>query len=154
MLVIWHAILSVAWHLFVLQVVLCQHDNEISKRLMRILKELRARDPSSYQSCRLVRQGEQPRELSLFLTNLVEDQTAGSSGYVDWILQVFRQSQGSWRWYNDSNRPFFSLPCWPQHHPIHVCRCRAHWVLKHFSVICECISNLESRQLKIESDSV
>lgn len=77
------------------RVVLCQHDNEISKRLMRILKELRARDPSSYQSCRLVRQGEQPRELSLFLTNLVEDQTAGSSGYVDWILQVFRQSQGS-----------------------------------------------------------
>ncbi|THU63035.1 hypothetical protein C4D60_Mb01t11480 [Musa balbisiana] len=77
------------------RVVLCQHDNEISKRLMRVLKELRARDPSSYQSCRLVRQGEQPRELSLFLTNLVEDQTAGSSGYVDWILQVFRQSQGS-----------------------------------------------------------
>ncbi|WOL13216.1 protein transport protein Sec24-like [Canna indica] len=77
------------------RVVLSEHDNDISKRLTRILKELREKDPSAYQSCRLVRQGEQPRELSMFLANLVEDQTAGFSGYVDWIVQIYRQSQSS-----------------------------------------------------------
>ncbi|WOL18289.1 protein transport protein Sec24-like [Canna indica] len=77
------------------RIVMTQHDNDISKRLMKILQELRERDPSSYQSCRMVRQGEQPREGFLFLANLVEDQNAGYSGYVDWVVQIFRQSQGS-----------------------------------------------------------
>lgn len=57
---------------------------------MAILKDLREKDPSCYQPCRLVRQGEQPRETLLFLANLFEDQYARSSGYVDWIVQVFR----------------------------------------------------------------
>lgn len=75
------------------QVVVFEHDNPISKKLMTILNRLREKNSSSYPSCRLVRQGEQPRELSLFLANLIEDPTAGSSSYVDWILQVHRQSQ-------------------------------------------------------------
>ncbi|CAL9200655.1 unnamed protein product [Musa hybrid cultivar] len=75
------------------RVVVSEHDNDISKKLLRILRTLREKDPSSYQSCYLVKQGEQPREGFMFLANLLEDQTAGSSGYVDWILQIFRQSQ-------------------------------------------------------------
>ncbi|THU44354.1 hypothetical protein C4D60_Mb02t06530 [Musa balbisiana] len=75
------------------RVVVSEHDNDISKKLLRILRTLREKDPSSYQSCHLVKQGEQPREGFMFLANLLEDQTAGSSGYVDWILQIFRQSQ-------------------------------------------------------------
>ncbi|XP_074557837.1 protein transport protein SEC24 A-like [Curcuma longa] len=75
------------------KVVVFEHDNPISKKLMMILNQLREKNFSSYPSCRLVRQGEQPRELSLFLANLVEDPTAGSTSYVDWILQVHRQSQ-------------------------------------------------------------
>jgi len=43
--------------------------------------------------CFLVRQGEQPREGFLLLRNLIEDQMGGSSGYVDWILQLHRQVQ-------------------------------------------------------------
>lgn len=83
--------------LLLLQVVVSEHDNDMSKKLLRILRTLREKDPSSYQSCHLVKQGEQPREGFMFLANLLEDQTAGSSGYVDWILQIFRQSQISWR---------------------------------------------------------
>ncbi|XP_042431796.1 protein transport protein Sec24-like At3g07100 [Zingiber officinale] len=75
------------------KVVVSEHENPISKKLMRILNQLREKNRSSYPSCRLVRQGEQPRELSLFLTNLIEDPTAGSSSYVDWILQLHRQAQ-------------------------------------------------------------
>ncbi|KAG1368068.1 protein transport protein Sec24-like [Cocos nucifera] len=74
---------------------LLEHDNEYSRKLMRILKRLREKDPSCFQLCRVVRQGEQPREGSLLLSNLIEDQTAGTSSYVDWILQVYRQSQSS-----------------------------------------------------------
>ncbi|RRT82994.1 hypothetical protein B296_00010393 [Ensete ventricosum] len=81
--------------LLVLQVVVSEHDNEISKKLLRILRALREKDPLSYQSCHLVRQGEQPREGLMFLANLLENQTAGCGGYVDWILQIFRQSQSS-----------------------------------------------------------
>ncbi|CAL9079240.1 unnamed protein product [Musa textilis] len=77
------------------RVVVSEHDNDISKKLLRILRALREKDPSSYQSCHLVKQGEQPREGFMFLPNLLEDQTAGSSGYVDWFLQIFRQSQSS-----------------------------------------------------------
>ncbi|KAM2468555.1 hypothetical protein FF1_010219 [Malus domestica] len=75
------------------KVALREHDNEMSKKLMRILKKLRESDPSYYQLCHLVRQGEQPREGHLILANLVEEQMGGSNGYVDWIIQVHRQVQ-------------------------------------------------------------
>ncbi|OVA02409.1 zinc finger protein [Macleaya cordata] len=73
----------------------CEHDNDASRKLMRILNRLRERDPSCYQHCHLVKQGEHPREGLLLLVNLVEDQIAGSTGYVDWILQIHRQVQQS-----------------------------------------------------------
>ena len=60
---------------------------------MRILKKSRESDPSYYHLCHLVRQGEQPREGFLLLSNLVEDQMGGANGYVDWILQIHRQVQ-------------------------------------------------------------
>ncbi|KAH7679271.1 protein transport protein SEC24 protein [Dioscorea alata] len=74
---------------------LFERDNEISRKFTKILMKLRAEDLSSYQLCHMVRQGEQPRESSLFLSNLVEDQTASTSGYRDWILRLFRQTQQS-----------------------------------------------------------
>ena len=43
--------------------------------------------------CYLLRQGEQPREAILLLTNLLEDQTGGTNGYIDWMMQINRQSQ-------------------------------------------------------------
>ncbi|XP_062225139.1 protein transport protein SEC24 A-like [Phragmites australis] len=67
--------------------------NEYSRNFMKILRILREKDPSYYQLCRVVRQGEQPREGFLLLSNLVEDQMAGTSSYVDWILQIHRQTQ-------------------------------------------------------------
>ncbi|KAL6653105.1 hypothetical protein ACP70R_012030 [Stipagrostis hirtigluma subsp. patula] len=70
-----------------------ESDNEPSRKFMKILKNLREKDPSYYQLCRVVRQGEQPREGFLLLSNLVEDQMAGTSSYVDWILQIHRQTQ-------------------------------------------------------------
>ncbi|KAA3472563.1 protein transport protein Sec24-like [Gossypium australe] len=79
--------------MFPTQVILSEHDNEMSRRLMRILKKLRESDPSYYQLPYLVRQGEQPKEGLLLLVNL-EDQMGGTSGYVDWIiLQIHRQVQ-------------------------------------------------------------
>ncbi|KAJ4725231.1 Protein transport protein Sec24-like [Melia azedarach] len=75
------------------KVTLREHDNEMSRKLFGILKKLRESDPSYYQLCHLVRQGEQPREGFLLLANLVEDQIGGSNGYVDWILQIHRQVQ-------------------------------------------------------------
>ncbi|KAF8396200.1 hypothetical protein HHK36_017813 [Tetracentron sinense] len=66
------------------KVSLCERDNDVSRKLMGILKRFRESDPSFYQICSLVRQGEQPREGFLLLTNLVEQQTGGASGYVDW----------------------------------------------------------------------
>ncbi|MBA0742576.1 hypothetical protein Gogos_015618, partial [Gossypium gossypioides] len=75
------------------KVILSEHDNEMSRRLMRILKKLRESDPSYYQLPYLVRQGEQPKEGLLLLVNLLEDQIGGTSGYVDWIMQIHRQVQ-------------------------------------------------------------
>ncbi|KAJ0980447.1 hypothetical protein J5N97_008702 [Dioscorea zingiberensis] len=72
---------------------LFERDNEISRKLMKILAKARVQDPSTYQLCHLVRQGEQPRESALFLSNMIEDQTASTSGYRDWILQIYRQTQ-------------------------------------------------------------
>ncbi|KAK3143156.1 hypothetical protein QOZ80_4BG0359160 [Eleusine coracana subsp. coracana] len=68
-------------------------DNEYSRKFMKTLRALREKDPSYHQLCRVVRQGEQPREGFLLLSNLVEDQMAGTSSYVDWILQIHRQTQ-------------------------------------------------------------
>ncbi|MBA0619120.1 hypothetical protein Godav_028355, partial [Gossypium davidsonii] len=75
------------------QVILSEHDNEMSRKLMRILKKLRESDPSYYQLPYLVRQDEQPKEGLLLLVNLLEDQMGGTSGYVDWIMQIHRQVQ-------------------------------------------------------------
>ena len=77
----------------VLQIVLRECDNELSRNFMKILRSLREKDPSYHQLCRVVRQGEQPREGYLLLSNLVEDQMAGTSSYVDWIQQIHRQTQ-------------------------------------------------------------
>lgn len=60
---------------------------------MGLLKKLRESDPAYYQFCHLVRQGEQPKEGFYVLSNLIEDQTAGTNGYVDWIAQIHRQVQ-------------------------------------------------------------
>uniref|UniRef100_A0A2N9EJV9 Uncharacterized protein n=1 Tax=Fagus sylvatica TaxID=28930 RepID=A0A2N9EJV9_FAGSY len=75
------------------KVTLSEHNNEMSRKLMRILEKFRESDPSYYHLCHLVRQGEQPREGFLILSNLVEDQMGGTNGYVDWILQTHRQVQ-------------------------------------------------------------
>lgn len=77
----------------ILQVQLRECDNEYSRNFMKILGTLRERDPSYHQLCRVVRQGEQPREGFLLLSNLVEDQMSGTSSYMDWILQIHRQTQ-------------------------------------------------------------
>lgn len=81
--------------LFILenQVTLSEHENEISRKLIGLLKKFRESDPSYYQLCHLVRQGEQPREGFFLLANLVEDQIGGTNGYADWILQIHRQVQ-------------------------------------------------------------
>ncbi|XP_030547212.2 protein transport protein Sec24-like At3g07100 isoform X1 [Rhodamnia argentea] len=75
------------------QVNFTELNHEMSKRLFALLKKLRETDPSYYQLCHLVRQGEQPREGFLLLANLVEDQMGGTNGYVDWVLQIHRQVQ-------------------------------------------------------------
>ncbi|ESW35293.1 hypothetical protein PHAVU_001G223000 [Phaseolus vulgaris] len=74
---------------------LSEHDNEMSRRLMKLLEKLRNADRAYYQLCHLVRQGEQPKEGFLFLANLVEDQMGGNSGYAEWMLQISRQVQQS-----------------------------------------------------------
>ncbi|CAA0832143.1 Protein transport protein Sec24-like [Striga hermonthica] len=68
-------------------------DNEMSRKLMKILDEIREGDKSYYQLVHLVRQGEQPRESFFLLTNLVEDQVGGANGYGDWMLLLHRQVQ-------------------------------------------------------------
>ncbi|GAB2300923.1 Protein transport protein Sec24A [Dionaea muscipula] len=68
-------------------------DNELSKRLSSLLRKIRDSDPSYYQLCHFVRQGEQPREGFYLLTKLLEDQTAGTGGYAEWIMQIHRQIQ-------------------------------------------------------------
>ncbi|KAG5514504.1 hypothetical protein RHGRI_035799 [Rhododendron griersonianum] len=75
------------------KVILCERDSEMSRKLMAILEKIREADPSYYQLCHLVRQGEQPREGFFLLANLVEDQAGGMNGYLDWILQIHRQVQ-------------------------------------------------------------
>ncbi|VAH24356.1 unnamed protein product [Triticum turgidum subsp. durum] len=70
-------------------------DNNHSRNFMAVQRALRERDSSCYQLPRVVRQGEQPREGFLLLSNLVEDQMAGTSSYMDWILQIHRQTQSS-----------------------------------------------------------
>eukprot|EP01018_Ginkgo_biloba_P039480 Gb_26869 [translate_table: standard] len=70
-----------------------EQNNELSRKFLDTLKVLRNTDPAFYQHCYLVKQGEQPREGSLLLFNLVEDQIAGTSGYVDWMVQIHRQVQ-------------------------------------------------------------
>ncbi|XP_071689468.1 protein transport protein SEC24 A-like [Rutidosis leptorrhynchoides] len=75
------------------KVCLTERDNEISRKLMGILRKLREGDASYYQLCHLVRQGEQPREGFFLLLNLVEDQVGGMNGYADWLLQIHRQVQ-------------------------------------------------------------
>ncbi|XP_039029308.1 protein transport protein Sec24-like At3g07100 [Hibiscus syriacus] len=75
------------------KVTFSEHDNEMSIRLMRILKKLGEGDPSYYRLPYLVRQGEQPNEGLLLPVNLLEDQMGGASGYVDWIMQIHRQVQ-------------------------------------------------------------
>ncbi|ERN19877.1 protein transport protein Sec24-like At3g07100 [Amborella trichopoda] len=68
-----------------------EQNNEVSRKLMRVLERMRKGDPSFYQHGLLVRQGEQPREGSLLLLNLIEDQIGGTSGYLDWMVQMHRQ---------------------------------------------------------------
>lgn len=76
-----------------IQVILSQRDNDMSRKLMKMLNQFRESDPSYFQQCHLVRQGEQPREGFLLLTSLVEDQISGANGYADWMLLLFRQVQ-------------------------------------------------------------
>lgn len=64
----------------------------MSRKLCALLKKLRESNPSYYQLCYLVRQGEQPRE-GILLVNLVDDQLGGANGYVDWTMQIHRQVQ-------------------------------------------------------------
>ncbi|KAI3742630.1 hypothetical protein L1987_60319 [Smallanthus sonchifolius] len=73
------------------RVCLTERNNEMSRKLMGILKKLREADASYYLLCHLVRQGEQPREGFFLLLNLVEDQVGGMNGYADWMLQIHRQ---------------------------------------------------------------
>lgn len=75
------------------QVSIYEHENDESRKLMWILQKFREADPSYYQPCHLVRQGEQPREGFFILVNLVEDHVGGMNGYLDWILQIHRQTQ-------------------------------------------------------------
>lgn len=77
------------------KVYLTERDNEMSRRLMKIIQKYRENDPSYYQLCHLLRQGEQPREGFFLLANLVEDHVGGTNGYVDWLLQLHRQVQQS-----------------------------------------------------------
>lgn len=63
----------------------------MSRKLSSLLNRIREIDPSSYQLCHLVRQGEQPRE-SILLNNLTDD-PAGGTGYVEYIQQIHRQIQ-------------------------------------------------------------
>ncbi|KAK6229831.1 hypothetical protein SCA6_018782 [Theobroma cacao] len=78
---------------YLLEVTLSEHDNEMSRRLMGVLKKLRESNRSYYQLSYLVTQGEIPREGLLLLVNLLENQMGGTSGYVDWISQIHRQVQ-------------------------------------------------------------
>ncbi|XP_042013818.1 protein transport protein Sec24-like At3g07100 isoform X2 [Salvia splendens] len=75
------------------KVSLSQRDNYLSRKIMEILNQYRKSDPSYFQLCHLVRQGDQPREGFFLLTSLVEDQTGGANGYADWMSLLYRQVQ-------------------------------------------------------------
>ncbi|KAL6564406.1 Protein transport protein Sec24A [Orobanche minor] len=76
------------------KVSLSRRENEMSRRLMKILDKIREGDGSYYQLCHLVMQGEQPREGFFLLTNLLEDQVGGAANsYGDWMLLLHRQLQ-------------------------------------------------------------
>jgi protein transport protein SEC24 len=75
------------------KIAIVQQENMASKRLISALDALQKTCPAVYQECTGVRQGEQPREGMLVLSNLVEDQMAGSSGYADFVVQIYRQVQ-------------------------------------------------------------
>ncbi|KAK4745782.1 hypothetical protein SAY87_012094 [Trapa incisa] len=75
-----------------LRVTFSERETEMSRKLCALLKKLRESDPSYYQLCYLVRQGEQPRE-GIILVNMVDDQLGGTNGYVDWTMQIHRQVQ-------------------------------------------------------------
>ncbi|EYU29644.1 hypothetical protein MIMGU_mgv11b021276mg [Erythranthe guttata] len=75
------------------KVSLSLRDNEMSRKLMKIINKFRESDSSYFQLCHLVRQGEQPRESFFLLTNLVDDKNSGAYSYADWISQLYRQVQ-------------------------------------------------------------
>lgn len=75
------------------KVSLVERDNEVSRKLMKLLNECRESEPAYYQLCHLVKQGEQPREGLFLQSNLVEDKIGSATGYADWMLQLFRQVQ-------------------------------------------------------------
>ncbi|MCO5549252.1 hypothetical protein L7F22_002719 [Adiantum nelumboides] len=68
-----------------------ERDNDLSRRFMSLLNSFRISNPALYQQCHFVRQGDQPREGFMVLFNLVEDRPAGTIGYADWMIQIFRQ---------------------------------------------------------------
>ncbi|OWM81350.1 hypothetical protein CDL15_Pgr007388 [Punica granatum] len=74
------------------RVAFSERDSEMSRKLCALLQKIRESDPSYYHLCHLVRQGEQPRE-AILIMSLVDDQIGGTSGYVDWIMQIHRQVQ-------------------------------------------------------------
>lgn len=73
------------------KVAVVEQGNDLSKKFMSLLKSLRLSNPALHQQCHFVQQGDQPREGFLVLFNLVEDRPAGSIGYADWMVQIFRQ---------------------------------------------------------------
>jgi protein transport protein SEC24 len=71
-----------------------ENGSEVSKKIMKVIKTLREKNLSGYPLVHIIRQGEQPREGFMLLSNLVEDQASGAASYVDWVLQVHRQTHG------------------------------------------------------------
>ncbi|KAG5074577.1 hypothetical protein JHK84_055808 [Glycine max] len=78
---------------FMIMVTLKDNDNEMSRRLKKVLEKFRSTDCAYYQLCHLVRQGEHPKEGFFLLSNLFEDQMGANIGYADWMLQISRQVQ-------------------------------------------------------------
>ncbi|KHN16032.1 Protein transport protein Sec24-like [Glycine soja] len=75
---------------YLLKVTLKDNDNEMSRKLKKVLKKFRSTDRAYYQLCHVVRQGEHPRE-GFLLSNLFEDQMGANIGYADRMLQISRQ---------------------------------------------------------------
>ncbi|KAG0585748.1 hypothetical protein KC19_2G035200 [Ceratodon purpureus] len=73
------------------KIALAEQESVVSQRLLAALNALRESCPAVYQICTAVRQGEQPKEGTLVLSNLLEDRTAGASGYADFVVQIYRQ---------------------------------------------------------------